>query len=117
MDGSCWYMVPLRHQIFKCRSHTLSPAAPLSPGNTANLTPRLAAHHKSQVALPTSAGYGTAFGGVTPLLAALNSAAPGVTVVNIDSGFGAAMAAWRILVNAARVRNAVIQAHAAAGPG
>ncbi|KAL6781289.1 hypothetical protein ACKKBG_A10540 [Auxenochlorella protothecoides x Auxenochlorella symbiontica] len=69
------------------------------------------------VALPTSAGYGTAFGGVTPLLAALNSAAPGVTVVNIDSGFGAAMAAWRILVNAARVRNAVIQAHAAAGPG
>lgn len=61
-----------------------------------------------QIALPTSAGYGTAFAGVTPLLASLNSAAPGVTVVNIDSGFGAAMAAWRILVNAARVREAAL---------
>jgi pyridinium-3,5-biscarboxylic acid mononucleotide synthase len=49
------------------------------------------------VALPTSTGYGTAFGGVAPLLAALNSSAPGVMTVNIDSGFGAAMAAWRIL--------------------
>lgn len=61
------------------------------------------------IALPTSTGYGTAFSGVAPLLAALNSSAPGVTVVNIDSGFGAAMAAWRLLKNAAKVRAVTIQ--------
>ena len=49
------------------------------------------------IAVPTSVGYGTAFGGVAALLAMLNSCAAGVTVVNIDNGFGAAMAAWRIL--------------------
>lgn len=59
------------------------------------------------IALPTSTGYGAAFGGVAPLLAALNSSAPGVTVVNIDSGFGAAMAAWRIMKNASRIRQAM----------
>ena len=48
------------------------------------------------IAVPTSVGYGTAFGGVAPLLTALNSCAAGVTVVNIDNGFGAAMAASRI---------------------
>jgi NCAIR mutase (PurE)-related protein len=51
------------------------------------------------IAVPTSVGYGTAFGGVTPLLTALNSCASGVVVVNIDNGFGAAMAAARILHN------------------
>ena len=66
------------------------------------------------IALPTSTGYGTAFGGVAPMLAALNSSAPGVTVVNIDSGFGASMAAWRILKNAARIRQAVAAAAVAA---
>jgi len=58
------------------------------------------------IALPTSTGYGTAFGGVAPLLSALNSSAPGVTVVNIDSGFGAAMAAWRMMNHAAKIRQA-----------
>lgn len=48
------------------------------------------------IAVPTSVGYGTAFGGVAPLLSALNSCAAGVTVVNIDNGFGAAVAALRI---------------------
>jgi len=48
------------------------------------------------IAVPTSVGYGTAFAGLTPLLAMLNSCAPGVTVVNIDNGFGAAYAASRI---------------------
>lgn len=62
------------------------------------------------IALPTSTGYGTAFSGVAPMLAALNSSAPGVTVVNIDSGFGASMAAWRILKNAARIRQAAMGA-------
>lgn len=48
------------------------------------------------IAVPTSVGYGAAFGGLAPLLAMLNSCAAGVTVVNIDNGFGAAMAASRI---------------------
>ena len=41
------------------------------------------------IAVPTSVGYGTSFGGITALLAMLNSCASGVTVVNIDNGFGA----------------------------
>ena len=49
------------------------------------------------VAVPTSVGYGTALGGFTALFAMLTSCASGVTVVNIDSGFGAAMAVHRIL--------------------
>jgi NCAIR mutase (PurE)-related protein len=48
------------------------------------------------IAVPTSTGYGAALDGVTALLAMLTSCAPGVTVVNIDSGYGAAMAAFRI---------------------
>lgn len=48
------------------------------------------------IAVPTSVGYGAAFDGLAPLLAMLNSCAAGVTVVNIDNGFGAAMAASRI---------------------
>ena len=49
------------------------------------------------VAVPTSVGYGAAFSGLAPLLTMLNSCAPGVSVVNIDNGFGAAMAAARML--------------------
>lgn len=45
------------------------------------------------IGVPTSIGYGTSFGGVTPLLAMLNSCAANVTVVNIDNGFGAAYVA------------------------
>jgi NCAIR mutase (PurE)-related protein len=41
------------------------------------------------IAVPTSVGYGASFQGLTPLLAMLNSCAPGVAVVNIDNGFGA----------------------------
>jgi NCAIR mutase (PurE)-related protein len=41
------------------------------------------------VAVPTSCGYGTSFGGIAPLLTMLNSCSPGVSVVNIDNGFGA----------------------------
>ncbi len=47
------------------------------------------------IAVPTSIGYGTAFGGIAPLMTMLNSCASGVTVVNIDNGFGAAMALLR----------------------
>jgi NCAIR mutase (PurE)-related protein len=48
------------------------------------------------IAVPTSIGYGASFGGLAALLGMLNSCAAGVTVVNIDNGFGAAAAASRI---------------------
>jgi NCAIR mutase (PurE)-related protein len=48
------------------------------------------------IAVPTSVGYGASFGGLAALLAMLNSCAAGITVVNIDNGFGAACAATRI---------------------
>lgn len=48
------------------------------------------------VAVPTSVGYGAAFGGLAALLGMLNSCAPGVVVVNIDNGFGAGVHAARI---------------------
>ncbi|MEM6730293.1 MAG: 1-(5-phosphoribosyl)-5-amino-4-imidazole-carboxylate carboxylase, partial [Myxococcota bacterium] len=50
------------------------------------------------IAVPTSVGYGTHFDGITALLGMLNSCAPGMSVVNIDNGFGAAIAAQRILL-------------------
>jgi len=49
------------------------------------------------VAVPTSVGYGSSFGGLAALLAMLNSCAPGIAVVNVDNGFGAAALATRIL--------------------
>lgn len=48
------------------------------------------------IAVPTSVGYGASFGGLAALLGMLNSCAAGVTVVNIDNGFGAGFAASRI---------------------
>lgn len=55
------------------------------------------------IAVPTSVGYGASFGGVAALLSVLNSCASGVTVVNIDNGFGAAFAASRILATVERL--------------
>ena len=49
------------------------------------------------IAVPTSVGYGAALGGIAALLGMLNSCASGVTVVNIDNGFGAACAATRMI--------------------
>jgi hypothetical protein len=49
------------------------------------------------IAVPTSVGYGTSFGGIAALLSMLNSCSSGITVVNIDNGFGAAVAAVKIL--------------------
>lgn len=48
------------------------------------------------IAVPTSVGYGTGLGGVAALMAMLNSCAPGITVTNIDNGFGAGYAAAMI---------------------
>ncbi|MEZ6195806.1 MAG: nickel pincer cofactor biosynthesis protein LarB [Planctomycetota bacterium] len=53
------------------------------------------------IAVPTSVGYGTAFDGLTPLLAQLSGCAPGVVVVNIDNGFGAGYAAGRWMIGRA----------------
>ena len=50
------------------------------------------------VAVPTSVGYGASFGGLAALLAMLNGCAPGVSVVNIDNGFGAACVAHKIVM-------------------
>ena len=51
------------------------------------------------VAVPTSVGYGAAFGGVSAMLTMLNSCAPGVGIVNIDNGFGAAALAFKFVYN------------------
>ena len=56
---------------------------------------------KPVIAVPTSVGYGASFGGVAALLGMLNSCGSGVTVVNIDNGFGAGYAASQINVLAA----------------
>ncbi|BAC89403.1 nickel pincer cofactor biosynthesis protein LarB [Gloeobacter violaceus] len=61
------------------------------------------------IAVPTSVGYGAHFGGLAALLAMLNSCAPGIGVVNIDNGFGAAMLAAQILRVAERKHLAASQ--------
>ena len=48
------------------------------------------------IAVPTSTGYGSSLGGITALLAMLNSCAAGIAVVNIDNGFGAGVMAAKI---------------------
>jgi NCAIR mutase (PurE)-related protein len=63
---------------------------------------------KPVIAVPTSIGYGASFGGLAPLLGMLNSCGSGVTVVNIDNGFGAGYAASQI--------NALAEAAAARRP-
>jgi hypothetical protein len=59
--------------------------------------------HQPVVAVPTSVGYGASFGGLAALLGMLNSCGTGVTVVNIDNGFGAGYAASQINALAAGV--------------
>ncbi len=56
------------------------------------------------IAVPTSVGYGAAFGGLAALLGMLNSCAANVTVVNIDAGFKGGYVAGLIARNAARAR-------------
>lgn len=56
------------------------------------------------IAVPTSVGYGASFGGVSALLSMLNSCASGVSVVNIDNGFGAGFLAGRINHNGLKIR-------------
>lgn len=62
------------------------------------------------IAVPTSIGYGAAFGGVAALLGMLNSCSPNVSVVNIDNGFGAAYVATMILRQCAPVAERIAEA-------
>lgn len=63
------------------------------------------------VAVPTSVGYGASFGGIAALLGMLNSCAPGVTVVNIDNGYGAGVFAARVARRAAPADRPAEPAH------
>jgi len=56
------------------------------------------------IGVPTSVGYGASFGGITALLAMLNSCSPGISVVNIDNGYGAAAQANQINKLAVKIR-------------
>jgi hypothetical protein len=68
------------------------------------------------IAVPTSVGYGAAFGGVAALLGMLNSCSPNVCVVNIDNGFGAAYVA-AMMVKQGTVHNPQTTETAEAGNG
>jgi pyridinium-3,5-biscarboxylic acid mononucleotide synthase len=70
------------------------------PSVVAGLTPR------PVIAVPTSIRYGASFEGIAALLGMLSSCSPGITVVNIDNGFGAAQAAHRIVGAARRAAEA-----------
>lgn len=61
------------------------------------------------IAVPTSIGYGASFNGLAPLLTMLNSCAPGIGVVNIDNGFGAAILAGQILRTAVAVQDREVE--------
>jgi pyridinium-3,5-biscarboxylic acid mononucleotide synthase len=65
------------------------------------------------IAVPTSVGYGAAFEGLAALLGMLTACAPGIAVVNIDNGFGAALVARRILATRTAARSAAPAAPAA----
>ncbi|MFO7597193.1 MAG: AIR carboxylase family protein, partial [Desulfocurvibacter africanus] len=52
---------------------------------------------KPVIGVPTSVGYGTGLGGIAALLSMLNACAPGIAVVNIDNGYGAAAMAAKLL--------------------
>ncbi len=63
---------------------------------------------KPIIAVPTSVGYGTSFGGLTALFAMLNSCVPGIAVMNIDNGFGAGVLAHKINLLSVNPNNADI---------
>jgi pyridinium-3,5-biscarboxylic acid mononucleotide synthase len=68
------------------------------------------------VAVPTSVGYGASFEGLAALLGMLSSCAPGVAVVNIDNGFGAAQVAHRIVGTAPSAEARPVETRSASSP-
>ena len=87
------------HRVFQIREKVNSSNVIIAIAGMEGALPSLIGGLFSQpvIAVPTSAGYGVSFNGVTALKSKLNRCASGVTVVNIDNGFGAAMGAFRIL--------------------
>jgi pyridinium-3,5-biscarboxylic acid mononucleotide synthase len=84
----------LRHKLALRRASVLIVAAGMDAA-LASVVSGLT--DKPIIAVPTSVGYGAAFKGLSALLAMLNACSPGITVVNIDNGFGAGFAAGQIL--------------------
>jgi NCAIR mutase (PurE)-related protein len=103
---ACGARVERRHDVGVAGLHRLEPVLPLlreasvvvAVAGMEGALPSVIAGliDRPVIAVPTSVGYGTSFGGLAALLAMLNSCAAGVTVTNIDNGFGAGCAAARI---------------------
>ena len=87
------------HRLLKVLDRLTSADAIIAAAGMEGALPSVVAGLVRQpvIAVPTSVGYGAGLNGMTPLLAMLSSCAGGVTVVNIDNGFGAACAAARIV--------------------
>lgn len=85
------------HRLLDNISHLQSAAATIVVAGMDGALPSVVAGllEGPVIAVPTSVGYGASLQGFAPLLTMLNSCAAGLTVVNIDNGFGAAMAALR----------------------
>lgn len=86
------------HRVLAVREELTSANAVIAVAGMEGALPSLVAGlvKVPVIAVPTSVGYGAHFGGVAPLLTMLNSCAPGIGVVNIDNGYGAAALASRI---------------------
>jgi len=83
------------HRLFSFRERILSASVIVVVAGMEGALPSVVGGlvDKPVIAVPTSVGYGASFGGIAALLGMLNSCASGVTVVNIDNGFGAGYAA------------------------
>ncbi len=83
------------HRLFAHRQHIVDASVVIVVAGMEGALPSVVAGlvNSPVIAVPTSIGYGASFGGLAALLAMLNSCAAGVTVVNIDNGFGAGVAA------------------------
>ena len=88
------------HRVMDERSRLASAAVVIVVAGMEGALPSVVAGLVSApvIAVPTSVGYGAAFEGLAALLGMLNACAPGISVVNIDNGFGAALVARRVLL-------------------
>ena len=97
---SCYYDVGVAglHRLLAIRQQLQTSRALVVVAGMEGALPSVVAGltTRAVIAVPTSVGYGASFGGVAALLAMLNSCAGGVSVVNIDNGFGAGLLASRI---------------------
>jgi pyridinium-3,5-biscarboxylic acid mononucleotide synthase len=86
------------HRLFDCLERVRAADVVVAVAGMDGALPTLVAGLVAApvIAVPTSVGYGAAFGGLAALLTMLNACAPGIAVVNIDNGYGAAVLAHRI---------------------